>query len=194
MIFNKYNRNFHKPLLFLLIIISLISCKCSKVVARNEVNLEKTSSPTITSTFNTNCPSEGKCTIRFNKNKGLNLTNANNSIAYNLIPKEDMSVVEFVYSSKQEEAAIDGGYREMILFEIPTNTKNLELKDYDLQQTKMIYARFCNCRGRAGVFAVTKGDLELNSSTDIFNFTLQYNLGKNPPLVDKINIVNNKIN
>ena len=112
---------------------------------------------------------------------------------YDIVDNNSKTVVQFQYSANQDQVAIDGGYRESVIFEISNNVEQLDLNDFDLQKSNMIYARYCNCRGKAGIFKVTSGKLKLLLKNDEVNFTLDFALNENPPLIDHIYVQKNKV-
>ena len=194
MIFNNYiTASFTKIALFSAFS-QILSCQVAALSNKNEVaKNQNTKYISKTENLITNCPPEGTCTIRFNKNKGLALKTVNNYLAYNIIADNSKTLVEFQYNSKQEDVAIDGGYREIVIFEIANSVNKLQLKDIDLQQCKMIYAQYSNVRGKAGLFKITSGELLLTKNENEIDFSLKFALDKNAPLINAIHVVKNNL-
>lgn len=191
MSFNKfYIISFNFFALFIVFFHLLYSCspsnKFDKQLSKNDKIEEKS--------LKTKCPKDGICFINFLSNKSIKTKTVNNIFSYDIVDDSNKTVIQFQYSKNQDETPVDGGYRETIFFEVSNTNKNLELSNLDLQKTKMIYARYCNCRGKAGVFLVDKGNLKLEYVKEKFSFVLNYNIDNNPSLITQIIVNENVLN
>ena len=193
MIFNNYIRHkFVNIMIYVHFFYAFVSCNPAISPKKSEEKSDPIAENiTVKDISITNCPSEGTCSIRFYKKKSIVLKTVNNHLFYTIVSNNSKMVVEFQYSSKQDEVAIDGGYRESVIFEISNNSSKIDFKDLDLQKTKMVYSRKCNCRGKAGIFKIDKGNLKLYSNLGKINFSLKFTLDKNPPLINEIYVQNN---
>ena len=137
------------------------------------------------------CPEDGNCYVTFSPNKSINIVYINNHLSYKIIDDASKTLIQFQYIINQNDAPIDGGYRETVFFEVNKSDKTINLNNFDLQKTKMIYGRYCNCRGQSGVFLVENGNLKLSKTIDKISFTLNYSTGEIPQLINKIIVKDN---
>ena len=80
----------------------------------------------------------------------------------------------------------DGHYREEIVFEINNNDSEIKFSGNDLQKTKMLFGRFCFCRGSTGNYKITDGNLKLKQTKKEVIFTLDFKNNKVPQLLQVI--------
>lgn len=157
---------------------------CSSTKNSSALN-DKASSQSIQSA----CPDEGTCTIELLKNKSLNVkADEFGSIYYQLLDSEGTNVIRYTYDKIVPEGLQDGNYREEIVFEISNTNQTLTLTGKDLQQTKMLFGRFCFCRGQTGSYKVEDGTLSLNQKDHSVQFELQFANGKVPQLLSTIKV------
>jgi hypothetical protein len=120
------------------------------------------------------------------KNKKLEISEVNGSLAYKMGPSENTSVIQFVYEKDMDKVAYDGGYKEEVVFEIPNDVSGRNYKDTELQQTKMLFGRYCFCRGKTGLYKVKNGTLHITSSKKEPRFELQFKITEVPQETEKI--------
>ena len=163
------------------------SCKCKKELENQSQKIEE---PKITNSEKMSkqpCPENGVCKVEMFKNTSLDIkTDEFGSIYYNKIESLDKSVILYTYNRNVEKGLQDGNYREEIVFEIDNTTKELTLKNQDLQQTKMLFGRFCYCKGSTGNYIVTDGKLHLTQNKNQIQFDLQFNNNKVPQIINNI--------
>ena len=75
----------------------------------------------------------------------------------------------------------DAGYREEIIFELD-NFDPIKLGSSSLQKTKMLFGRFCFCRGQTGYYKVTEGTFEIANQIA----TLQFKVSEVPQITNEI--------
>jgi hypothetical protein len=145
--------------------------------------------------FSTNqCPDKGECSIEIFKGKDLNITiYDNNSMGYDQVDAENKTIVRYEFKKNMKQMAHDGGYREEVIFVIDSNTDLKNLKDEQLQQTKMLYGRYCYCRGQTGLYKVKKGNLQIVSSNDNVHFNLDFTIDEVPQIIKNIAVKNSKL-
>jgi hypothetical protein len=140
------------------------------------------------------CPKEGKCTIDVLKNKSLVLKSLDNGgIYYDTISDNTKMVILYQYSKNMEQVTYDGGYREEIIFEVNSGVKTLNLNDKALQETKMIFGRYCNCRGKTGIYPVVSGKLNLTNLDGKVNLDLEYKISEVPQATKSFRVTNGKL-
>ncbi|WNM19813.1 hypothetical protein [Flavobacterium capsici] len=166
-----------KKLLLILIAFSLSYCSCKKK------SVSKSSSFTIESP----CPGDGNCSIKIEKNKNLEIKNDElGKIYYELKDNSSTSVIHYQYKRNVEEGLQDGQHIEEIIFEIDNNSKEINLENKYLQNTKMLFGRHCYCKGQAGYFKIDEGSLQLENKENTIHFNLTYKTDKVPQLSNNI--------
>lgn len=165
-----------KKYLLIPLVLGLTFCNSQKSsVAMNSIDTVKS------------CPDDGKCTIELLKNKRIEMKKDDfGSIYYQINDALDTSVIVYQYNLNVEKGLQDGNYREEILFEIKNTDKKLVLNGNDLQQTKMLFGRFCFCKGQTGYYKVTQGTLNLIHKKNVVDFTLDFTVSKVPQIIKSI--------
>lgn len=120
------------------------------------------------------------------KNKKLEVLTTNGSLSYTIGNNNSTNVLQFVYEKDMDQAAYDGGYREEVVFEIPNNSVNQNYTNEVLQKTKMLFGRYCNCRGQNGLFKVSQGKLHITASKKETHFELHFKIIEVPQITDSI--------
>ena len=176
-----------KKLVFILpIVLIFASCKCKKE-ASSSTNTTTTMIDSSKKILKSDCPTDGKCTTEIFRNKALDVkTDDIGAIYYNKIDNPNTSVIVYKYNRTVPEGVQDGNYSEEIVFEINNSDKSLVLNDAALQQTKMLFGRFCFCRGAAGNFKIEKGNLNLSQKNGEVSFQLEFKTTKVPQVIGVI--------
>ena len=121
------------------------------------------------------------------KNKKIEVSESGGYLSYKVEDNEKTNVLLFVYAINQDQIAYDGGYKEEVIFEIPNDAAEKNYTDEELQNTKMLFGRYCFCRGKNGIFKVEQGKLHLiKSSKNNINFELQFTINKVPQVIKEI--------
>jgi len=171
---------FTMKILPLFLLLALTSCNCQK-----NTSFKKTAD---TITVNEECPENGICTIELLKNKSLIAKSDEfGKLYYNLEDNESKNVVRFTFEKDKDETLQDSGYREEIIFEINSNVSELNLSGKNLQETKMIFGRFCFCKGATGYYKVQDGTLLLRKAKENIVLDLNFKITEVPQIVTKIN-------
>ncbi|MQP53308.1 hypothetical protein [Flavobacterium sp. LMO9] len=145
-----------------------MSCNCAKNQVNNSI-VKKTSS--------SSCPNDGKCTTNLIENKSLNIkTDATGAIYYELTDNSKTSIIKFEYNKTVDTTFQDNSYREEVLFEIPNQFDEINLKDDKLELVKMIFGKHCFCKGQAGIFTIIKGKLNLKKKEKTTSFNLEFEI------------------
>lgn len=164
--------------LFLLLV--LTSCNCKKNTTSKET--------TNTIIGNDECPENGICAIELLKNKSLIVKSDEfGKLYYNLGDNESKNVIRYTFNKDKDETLQDSGYREEIIFEINTNTSELNLSGKELQETKMLFGRFCYCKGATGYYKIEDGTLLLKKGKENLDLNLNFKITEVPQIVTKIN-------
>lgn len=120
------------------------------------------------------------------KNKKLELSESYGSLVYKMVDNEKTNVIQFLYEKDMDKVAYDGGYKEEIVFEFPNSVSEQNYKDVELQNTKMLFGRYCFCRGKTGLYYVKEGQLHLKVSKKETHFELQFTINEVPQVINEI--------
>lgn len=120
------------------------------------------------------------------KNKKLELSQSNGSLSYKIVENSNTNVLQFFYEKDLDQMAHDGGYREEVVFEIPNAVTEQNYKDGELQNTKMLFGRYCFCRGKTGLYTVRKGTLHVDASKQEIHFELQFKIDEVPQVTTQV--------
>ncbi|HCQ12437.1 hypothetical protein [Flavobacterium sp.] len=166
----------------------LTSCCCTnKTTASKEKEANLNTIETV-STINSDCPTDGKCTVQVLKNKSMNvLTDEIGAVYYSAEDNADKSIIIYKYERNVPKGLQDADYREEIVFEIDNSEPVINKNDFTLQSTKMLYGRFCFCRGQTGFYKVGKGNLELENKNNQIQFKLDFTVSEVPQTIKTIN-------
>ena len=128
------------------------------------------------------CPKDGDCTIELLQNKSLEITTDDSGATrYKMVDAQNKTVIHFKYSRKVKGNIQDAGYREEILLELSGNDMKSELHS-DLKNAKILFGRFCFCKGQTGYYRINKGNLTKNRNI----VRIQFSTSETPQVVKEI--------
>ncbi len=172
------------------VLLFIVSCKCKKDIASENPKPEQVTTSKFQKMMTTFCPENGKCITEIFRNKSLDIKSDEfGSIYYNQIDNLETSIIKFSYSRNVPKGLQDGSYREEIIFEINNTDKELSLKNEEIQKTKMLFGRFCYCKGSTGNYKVIDGNLNLIQKNNKIQFELEFKNNKVPQLLKTISEV-----
>jgi hypothetical protein len=149
--------------------------------------MAKNKAKSILLTLSSECPQDGACNVEMFKNKSLEIkTDDLGGIYYEIVAATESSVVLYHYDRKVEKGLQDGQYKEDIVFEINHSDSLILLSGSELQKTKMIFGRHCYCKGQAGYFKVTQGQLTLEQKKNVVSFQLDFTITQVPQIIKSI--------
>ena len=170
-----------KRLFIIPLALVLSFCNCQKK------NIAKNVAKSIPLTLKSECPQDGTCNIEVLKDKRLDIkTDDLGGIYYQIVAATETSVVLYHYDRKVEKGLQDGQYREDIVFEINNSDSLISLSVSELQKTKMLFGRHCYCKGQAGYFKVTQGQLTLEQKENAVSFQLDFRISQVPQIIHSI--------
>ena len=158
----------------LLFISALFSCATKKPAA-----------PISTATLQSECPKAGTCNVQFLKNKSMVLASEDNRNSYTLIDDPEKNVIVFTYSKTVKGNLQDAGYREEVIFETSQTLSELNLNDADLQKAKMLFGRFCYCKGQTGYYKVRNGKMTVDFNNNLFS---NFKVSEVPQIITEIHL------
>lgn len=154
----------------------LLSCATQKQSDINDIPIQK------------ECPLDGLCTLSVFNNKQLILLKDDlGGIYYDIKENKGTTVIHYQYNKTTQANLQDGHYREDVLFEIKTSGKSLNLRDAELQQTKLIFGRHCFCKGQTGYFQINKGSMQIHQHSSLA-FDLAFETDKVPQIIRHISL------
>lgn len=156
------------------LLLNLSACK-TKQIASQEMTLLKADSVKGTAKK-----------IYLFKNKSLEVKQNSGSLSYTMINDEKTNVLQFVYEKDMDKAAFDGGYKEEVIFEVPNTISEQNYSDAELENTKMLFGRYCFCRGQTGLYKIKQGNLHIKSSKKETHFELRFKINEVPQIVNEI--------
>lgn len=123
------------------------------------------------------CSEKGVCTPQIFKNQQLQINiDETGALYYRLSENKNTSVISYEYKKHADSTLVDNHYSETILLEIDNNTTQLDLKDKNLQNVKMLFDKQCFCRGQAGVHKITNGHLIFTKENELNNIQLSFEI------------------
>lgn len=142
-----------KKTLFLLVIVgTFLSCKCKTTALENEQKH--------TVKILEDCPTKAKCTQDIFKDSGLVLSKDDTGKPfYSIVAQLGSTVYQYQMSENKDEQYMDGGYREEIIFEVPTDLKDGIVSGKQILSTKALFGVFCYCKGKAGYYTINEGSI-----------------------------------
>ena len=150
------------------------SCLNRNIAQQDKINLK-------TTVFK-----NGKETLDLIKNKRLDTITINGHLTYQIKDNPTSDVIHFSYEKDMDQVEVDGGLREELLFEIPKGDVALALTDSNLQQTKMLFGRYCYCRGQNGIVKIKNGILNLSRKKEKLKLNLEFQSKSIPQAFENI--------
>ncbi|HMI06592.1 MAG TPA: hypothetical protein VK528_03525 [Flavobacterium sp.] len=145
---------------------------------------KKPSGPTIAALLS-ECPKNGTCTVKILSHKSMVVTQDDYGMHYKLEENPEKNVVLYTYSRTIKGDVQDASYREEVVFEVNNDLKNGILSDPDLQSSKMLFGRFCFCKGQTGYYNVTNGKMALDLDK---NLSLDFTVSEIPQVIKQLRI------
>lgn len=108
------------------------------------------------------------------------------SLYYELVPNEEFMVVSYRYEENMPEDIMDGHYIEEIYFQIAKPIAPLTLSNTLLADSKALFNRQCFCRGEAGTFLITLGNLTIEENKNNFAFRFDFTVSSGKQITKKI--------
>lgn len=159
-----------------------ISCLLLLSCAANQTTAE-------TAVLKSECPKSVACTIELLKGKSMFVkTDSFGGTFYELEDSTEKNVVKYTYSKIVKGNIQDAGYREEVVFEIDKKNSSLSQTDEALQNSKMLFGRFCFCKGETGYYKVRKGKLMISGSKEQVA-SLHFDIDEVPQLTHDISFL-----
>jgi hypothetical protein len=171
----KTNRFYYIKSLCLFLFAALFSCGSNKQIQTNS------------ETQLVSCPENGICTFELLQNKRLEIKNdAFGKTYYSLEDDTTKNTIRYIYNLKNDKNIQDSSYREEVVFEFNASETELNLLDTKLQDSKMLFGRFCFCRGATGYYKVKEGNLKLKKNNETYQLDFDFKINEVPQIISKI--------
>lgn len=166
-----------KKIALLFVLLFAASCSCKK------------NTPALRISLSSECPNDGDCKIEVAEAKSMNVkTSDNGSLYYELEDNTSKKVVKYTYNRKVKGDLQDATYREEIVFELPAFEDEITLNNESLQDVKLLFGRFCYCKGQTGYYSIDQGLMRAVKSKEpaITNITLDFKTEKVPQVITQL--------
>lgn len=164
------------------ILVILLSYSCASQKKSVLSNLK-----TATSYSLDTCETNYKCSLSFIPNKKVIVKKDEFGLSYGEFVKSDSILVKYQKKQQKENKAVDNFFTETLYFSIAKNDTKISLKDLDLQKVNMVLQRECYCKGTAGFFKITKGDLLFDIKKNELTLNTHFDIKNIPHKLRKIN-------
>jgi hypothetical protein len=168
-----------KKLGLIAVLVLFASCSCKKNAVLPVANLTSI------------CPKDGDCKVEVFDGKSMVVkTTESESIFYELEENPAKKVVKYTYNRKVKGDIQDASYREEVIFEVPAKEEKATYNDESLQEVKLLFGRFCYCKGQTGYYKIESGSLRISKNKEMkttqINLTLK--TAKVPQIIETIAI------
>ena len=167
---------------FYLLFAVLVALNCSS--SKNISTLEKLTGAQ--SFLSVNCPKDGVCTIQILPDKALTLKTDAFGQYYGEQVESNQILITYSYKRNVPQNTADGHFVETYYFSIPKNTEAITLTDAELQSVNLVVERQCFCKGSAGFFKITNGNLALRIQKNELTLKADFSHEKLPLVITKI--------
>jgi len=119
------------------------------------------------------CPQKANCEVEIHDNKTISKKTEETTGKFypEFIEDSTKTVIKIVLDLNADQAAVDGQYREEIIFEWPKNQKQINLANEDLQDIQLLFGRFCFCdKKTVGYFEIDQGEINLEEGKFSLDF------------------------
>lgn len=135
------------------------------------------------------CPKDFECYTEIKDNKEINVLEDTIGQSYlRLEDAENSMVVKYIYDYKRDPRIMDDGYREIIYFQIPKDTKTLELENSEMSNIKLYIQKSCFCPD-GGYEQILNGKFKLKKYQNSLVFDLEFEVQKDV----KLNLIQTKV-
>ncbi len=157
------------------LVVGLVSCK-AKVDSKPTISKEVDKIA---------CPENGTCSFEIIENKVLQIKTDELQGMYPEIINGNHVVLKFEYKKQGDASYQDNDYREEIFIELDKNKFLFETTD--LKNEKLVFARWCYCKGQTGYYKIRHGKLSITKIDDKnFQLHLGFKVDEVPQIINEI--------
>jgi hypothetical protein len=133
------------------------------------------------------CPTDGICEIEVKENKAMDImTDASGSFFYKLHDDNSKAVIVFSYTKSTPKEIQDGTYKEEVVMEIDKSQKATEIVDFSSGIPKILFGRFCYCKGYTGYYKIDSGKLKIALNGNKKDFYFNFKINEVPQVLENI--------
>jgi len=157
-----------KKVLIIAALTSLIGCQSSK--KRSTTNwLDQQV------ILKSECPENGTCSATRQPGTGIEQNIEVKEVYPQIVQKEEMVLIQYEFNRKKaEQNYADDFHKEELFIEIPAKAFKKEYKNEELQEVNLIFGRHCYCKGFAGYYKITEGNLKIENSENKTKIKLSF--------------------
>lgn len=156
------------------------------MLVANSCGNTKSSSNTVKDTISNTPISTEKIIVETKMNTIYSLVEDTTGSLYPAFETGNATTLIFNYTEKGASGTADGDYTETVHLMIPNDSNSLKLKDQNLQQLKMVFGKFCFCRGEAGYYKVTNGSVSIKNEKGLITIKASFEI---PETSNKISTI-----
>lgn len=165
------------PIIGLTILILILACNSNKKLISSDL-VSKTESI---------CPDDGVCTFEVLQGKSIRVAKSSIGEMYPDLNESNKVVLKFDYKRNDIPDVQDSSYNEIIFLEIDPDNPEIELKGKYLSKAKLIFARFCFCRGQTGYYHINEGELNIKRlKAKTYSLDLDFKSHEVPQIITSI--------
>lgn len=145
----------------------------------------------IKASLSSQCPKYGDCKVEVFDGKSMVLKVTEiGDLYYELEDNAAVKVLKYTYNKKVKGDIQDASYREELIFELSSNKENARFIDGSLQDAKLLFGRFCYCKGQTGYYKIDSGSLSIskNKALETTEINLAFKTEKVPQVIEAIAI------
>lgn len=136
------------------------------------------------------CPKDATCEIIVNNNKAMVVkTDEFGKIYYELIDNKDKNVLVYSYYKTVPKGMQDGHYKEDVVIEINKNIQDGAFSDFSDKGMKVLFGRFCYCKGYTGNYKIDNGMLKITTKNKQYHFDFNFTVKEVPQIIKNIQFV-----
>ena len=141
-----------KILVFLIVITTSFGCHCKKAAV---ADAKKHTAKIIK-----DCAENAVCTEDIFKDSALEIaTDGADKPYYTIVAQPGTTVYRYQMAENQDQQYLDGGYREELIFQLPSDFQPGTVSGKQIFETKALFGVFCYCKGKAGYYTLKAGKI-----------------------------------
>lgn len=134
-----------------------------------------------------NCVSNGKCKLKLTPNKSISFKQDKFGNLYPEITDGENTLLTYTFKRNTIKNTQDGNYTEILYAELPKNIKEISIKNEELKNVKLHFARLCFCKGETGYYPVVNGTFTISFVTkDTIKIASKFNVKNIPQIISSM--------
>jgi hypothetical protein len=133
------------------------------------------------------CPEDGKCELHVLKNSQLLIKKDEFGATYPHVEAGNFIVLKFEYKKDEIPNTADSNYSELVYIQLNPDSLEMELKDKNLSNVKLLFGRLCFCRGQTGYYRINSGHLSIkNIEENTYQINLEFTTDQVPQIITRL--------